>query len=213
MQLTIQQLLNMKCSFHRNLYVLDQPELKTLLAMIDDATGFLSWAPPTFSRDSASDFTLVAGHVSYVIMTQHLTTAVEVKVVDKGSCPDSMVEVFNKWDKQFYGGFLAAIKPSKVSRPTKIKRERLKKDQICPQCEKNGESSPLVASRDWQRLVRDKRDGVLSCTRCGTSIIVTADELALFQKYQLASDKLLPQERWKGPVASTLTNDAATKPS
>lgn len=188
-------LLDMNVGFHDDLEILKDPELSRLLNTISkDGMQFLSWAPPIFCQNGASPFTLIAGHLSFCIMTKCIAQSTEITVISKNALTAARLENYKEWDRKLYSGLLMDDSSSDlgVSRPTLIKRNRLKKGQVCPFC--NG-SAALIADDDWRSRVKKSQAGTLKCPQCEASVPVTAHELEKFQDYDLPTH-VLELSRW-----------------
>jgi hypothetical protein len=196
MKFTGKALLDMNVGFHDALEILPDPELRRLLSTFSgNGMQFLSWAPPIFCQNGASHFTLIAGYLSFCIMTTCITQSTEITVISKNELTAARLENYKKWDRKLYSGLLMDDSSSDlgVSRPTFIKRMRLKSGQACPFCKG---SAALTADDDWRSRVKESQEGTLKCPQCKASIPVTAHELEKFQDYDLPTDAL-ELSRWK----------------
>lgn len=196
MKITRKQLMEMTISFPKGLCTLEPPELSRILNTFNEgtATTFLSWAPPIFYQHGATPFTLIGRQLSFCIMGTCVTKPTEIEIISEGELTD-LVEQFSAWDKKLYSALLANDSSSNVgvSRPTFIKRMRLKSGQACPFCKG---SAALTADDDWRSRVKESQEGTLKCLQCRATIPVTAHELEKFQDYDLPTDAL-ELSRWK----------------
>lgn len=196
MKFTGKALLDMNVGFHDDLETLTDPELSRLLNTLNgNGMQFLSWAPPIFCQNGASPFTLIAGYLSFCIMTKCITQSTEITVISKNELTADRLENYKEWDRKLYSGLLMDDSPSDLggSRPTLIKRKRLKNGQFCPFCKG---TAALTADYNWRSRVKQSQAGTLNCPQCKASISVTAHELEKFQNYDLPTD-VLELSRWK----------------
>lgn len=198
MKFTGKALLDMNVGFHDDLEILPDPELRRLLSTFSgNGMQFLSWAPPIFCQNGASHFTLIAGYLSFCIMTTCITQSTEITVISKNELTAARLENYKKWDRKLYSGLLMDDSSSDlgVSRPTLIKRKRLQKGQVCPFCKG---SAALIADDDWRSRVKKSQAGTLKCPQCEASVRVSARELESFQEYDLSTEKI-ERSRWVPP--------------